>query len=47
MVDFIWYWDKGSIRVYTRKMDLAEDAMKRGFLIFGKMIKPRVFASRR
>jgi len=47
MTEFLWYWERGNVRVYTRNIKMAEDAMRKGFLIFGKKIKPRVFPGRR
>lgn len=35
MSEFIWYWVKGSIRIYTRNRDLVEKALKEGFLVVG------------
>lgn len=36
MADFIWHWREGSTKIYTKKEELAEKAMKKGFLVIGK-----------
>lgn len=35
MADFIWHWREGSTKIYTKKEELAEKAMKKGFLVIG------------
>ncbi|RLF36394.1 MAG: hypothetical protein DRM99_02875, partial [Thermoplasmata archaeon] len=41
-LEFIWYWTKGDSRVYTRKTEIAERAMKEGKLVMGKRVKPSI-----
>jgi len=41
-LEFIWYWTKGDSRVYTRKTEIAERAMKEGKLVMGKRVKPNI-----
>jgi len=38
---FIWYWEKGNMRIYTRSKEAAEKAREKGFPIFGKKIQRR------
>ena len=42
MSDFIWQWNKGNSKVYTRRTDVAEKAMKEGLLVMGVQLKPRI-----
>jgi len=43
MYEFIWHWNKGNKKIYTRKIDVAERAMREGFLVMGIKEKPRIF----
>jgi hypothetical protein len=43
MTEFIWHWTKGKHKIYTRKTDIAENAMKEGFLVMGLKEKTHVF----
>jgi len=45
MYEFIWQWNKGTKKIYTRNIDVAERAMKEGFLVMGIREKPRIFKS--
>lgn len=45
MTEFIWHWTKGNQKIYTRKTDIAENAMKEGFLVMGLKEKPHIFRS--
>ena len=40
MSDFIWHWTKGSSKIYTKNIEVAEKAMKEGILIMGTKLKP-------
>ena len=42
MSDFIWYWSKGNSKIYTKKTEVAEKAMKDGLLVMGMKLKPNV-----
>ena len=42
MKEVIWHWTKGDSKIYTRKIDVAEKAMKEGILVVGKKIKPHI-----
>ncbi len=42
MTDFIWYWTKGNSRFFTRKTEVAEEAMKEGELVLGMKVKPNI-----
>ena len=43
MTEFIWYWTKGNSKVYTKKTEIAEKAMKEGKLVMGMKVKPNIF----
>jgi hypothetical protein len=40
MPDFIWQWTDGLMKVTTTKTEVAEKALRAGFLVIGIM-KPR------
>jgi len=40
MSEFIWHWTKENKKIYTTQVDLAEKAMKDGFLVMGARIYP-------
>jgi len=42
MSEFIWYWNKGNKKVFTRNTKVAEKAMKDGIFVMGKRIKPNI-----
>ena len=42
MTEFIWYWTKGNSKVFTRKTEVAEEAMRDGKLVLGKRLKPSI-----
>ena len=42
MSEFVWYWTKGNIKVYTKKTDIADKAMKEGKLVMGMRVKPEI-----
>ncbi|MCD6410974.1 MAG: hypothetical protein J7L20_00900 [Thermoplasmata archaeon] len=33
--ELVWYWVKGPIRIYTRKEELVEKALREGFFVIG------------
>ena len=43
MSDFVWHWTKGNKKIYTRRTDVAEKAMKDGALVMGIKAKPVIF----
>lgn len=45
MSEFIWHWTKGNNKIYTRRVDIAEKAMKEGFLVMGVRKKPIIYRS--
>ena len=45
MTDFMWHWTKGNKKVYTLRTDIAEQALKEGFLVLGARIKPTIMDS--
>lgn len=40
MSEFIWHWTNGNNKIYTRRIDVAEKAMKEGILVIGIRTKP-------
>ena len=42
MSEFVWHWTKGDSKIYTRKTDVAEKAMKEGTLVMGVRVKPNI-----
>ena len=42
MEDYIWYWNKGNAKIYTRSVSDAEKAMRSGSLVMGKKLKPTI-----
>ena len=43
MVEFVWHWTKGNKKIFTRRVDIAEQAMREGFLVMGIKEKPIVY----
>ena len=39
ITEFIWYWEKGNMRIYTRSKEAAEKAKEEGLSILGKRIQ--------
>jgi len=42
MSEFIWHWTSGNKKIYTKKTDIAEKAMKDGMLVMGMKVKPGI-----
>ncbi len=42
MTEFIWHWTKGNSKVFTRRTDIAEEAMREGKLVMGVKVKPNI-----
>ena len=42
MSDFVWYWTKGSSKIYTKNIEVAEKAMKEGILIMGMRLNSNI-----
>ena len=42
MYEFVWHWTKGNKKIFTRNDGVAEQAMKDGFLVMGKRLKPHI-----
>ena len=40
MSEFMWHWTKGNKKVYTMRVDQAEQAMKEGLFVMGFRLKP-------
>ena len=43
MNEFIWHWTKGNRKIYTRRNDIAEKALKEGCQVMGVKSKPHIF----
>jgi hypothetical protein len=42
MSEFVWHWKKGDIKIYTKRTDVAERALKEGRLVFAYRVNPAV-----
>jgi hypothetical protein len=42
MEEFVWHWTSGNKKIYTKKPEMAEKAMKEGMLVVGVKLKPTV-----
>jgi len=42
MSEFIWYWNNGNKKIFTKNTEVAEKALKEGIPIFGKKITPDI-----
>jgi len=42
MSEFVWHWIRGNSKIYTKKIDVAEKAMKEGMFVTGIRLKPRI-----
>ena len=42
MTEFIWHWNKGNSKIFTRRTDVAEEAMRDGKLVMGVRVKPSI-----
>jgi len=40
MAEFIWHWTNGNNKIFTKKTEVAEKAMKEGMLVMGIKSKP-------
>ena len=43
MSEFVWHWRKGDHKIYTQRIDVAEQALKDGMLVMGVRIKPSCY----
>jgi hypothetical protein len=43
MQEFIWHWTKGNKKIYTRRTDVADKAMKEGNFVVVLRKKPHIF----
>ena len=39
MSEFIWHWTKGDTKIYTRRTEVAEQALKDGLLVMGVLVR--------
>ena len=46
MAEFIWHWRNGNKKIYTKRDDVAEKAMKEGLLVMGTRTKPHILKIR-
>ena len=42
MSEFIWHWSNGDKKIYTKKTEVAEKAMREGMLVMGMKVKPDI-----
>ena len=42
MTQIIWHWTKGNSKIFTKKKDVAEKAMKDGFSVIVKKAKTNI-----
>jgi len=42
MSEFVWHWTSGNKKIYTKKTDIAEKAMKEGMLVIGVKLRPSI-----
>ena len=40
MSEFIWHWTQENKKIYTMQVDVAEQAMKKGFFVMGARVYP-------
>jgi hypothetical protein len=41
MPEFIWHWTKGNKKIYTTKVEIAEQALKEGCFVMGARLNPQ------
>ena len=44
MHEIIWHWRKGDKKIYTGRTDIAEKALKEGYLVMGLKDKPHIIS---
>jgi len=42
MSEYMWYWNNGNNKIYTRNTEVAEKAMKDGMFVMARKIKPNI-----
>jgi len=42
MAELIWHWTNGNKKIFTKKTDVAEKAMREGMLVMGIKAKPEI-----
>ncbi len=45
MYKLIWHWTKGNKKIYTRRTEIVEKAIKEGYLVSILKSKPKIFGS--
>lgn len=45
MYKFIWHWTKGNKKIYTRRTEMVDKAIKEGYLVLSLKTKQRIFGS--
>ena len=43
MYNLVWFWRKGNKQIYTRKLCIAEKAMREGFFVMVLSKTPHIF----
>jgi hypothetical protein len=42
MSEYVWHWTKGNSKIFTRKLDVAEKAMRDGLSVIGVKAKSNI-----
>ena len=42
MTEYVWHWKKGNSKIYTKKTEVAEKAMKEGISVIGVKTKSHI-----
>ncbi|MBN2603214.1 MAG: hypothetical protein JXA91_03670 [Candidatus Thermoplasmatota archaeon] len=42
ITDYIWHWTNGNSKIFTRRNDVAEEAIKNGFVVLVKKTKHNI-----
>jgi hypothetical protein len=40
--DYIWHWTNGNSKIFTRRNDVAEEAINNGFVVLIKKTKHKI-----
>ncbi len=42
MSEYVWHWTKGNSKIFTKKLDIAEKAMRAGLSVIGVKAKSNI-----
>ena len=45
MYKLIWHWTKGNKKIYTRRIEIVDKAIKEGYFVISLKPKPKIFGS--